>query len=127
LGTCQGNPPYHDDIKSSTHGLVACDPDFVVAGVAIDGTIILGQEWDLRLDTALGTNDCVHLAWGALARTPTHGRAAACCAAGWTTTRLIHQTFLLVKLLFTGSEYEIFSALTAPEGFVFEVQRGTSL
>ena len=107
--------------------LVAGDSNFVIAGAAIDGAVILGQEWDLRLDTALGTNDCVHLAWGALARTPTHGRAAACCAAGWTTTRLIHQTFLLVKLLFTGSEYEIVSALTTIKGFVFEVQLGTSL
>ena len=107
--------------------LVAWDADFVVAGTAIDGAIILGQEWDLRLDAALGTNDSVHLAWGALARTSTHRRAASCRATGWTTTRQIHQTFLLVKLLFARGEYEIVSALTAVKGFVFEVQLGTSL
>ena len=67
MGTHEGNTSWHDDIKSSTQGLVACDPGFVVAGAAIDGTIILGQEWDLRLDAALGTNDRVHLAWGAFA------------------------------------------------------------
>jgi hypothetical protein len=121
-----GNPRLYDDIKSCTRVLVACDADFIVAGATIDGAIILGQEWDLRLDTALGTNDRVHLAWGAFARTPT-GRAAPRRAAGWTTTRLIHQTFLLVKLLFTRGEYEIVSALTAIKGFVFEVQLGTSL
>jgi len=108
--------------------LVAGDSNFVIAGAAIDGAVILGQEWDLRLDTALGTNDRVHFAWGALARTSTcGGHAAACRAARWTTTRLIHQAFLLVKLLFTCGKYEIVSALTAPEGFVFEIQLGTSL
>jgi hypothetical protein len=127
LGAHPGNPSFYDDIKSSTRELVARDADFVVAGAAIDGAIILGQEWDLRLDTALGTNDRVHLAWGAFARTPATGRAAPRRAAGWTTTRLIHQTFLLVKLLFTRGEYEIVSALTAIKGFVFEVQLGTSL
>jgi hypothetical protein len=121
-------PPHHDDIKKSTQGLVACDPDFVVAGAAIDWAIILGQEWDLRLNTAFGTDDRVHLAWRAFTRTPAHcRRAAARGAAGWTTTRQIHQTFLLVKLLFTGCEYEIVPALTAIKGFVFEVQLGTSL
>ena len=108
--------------------LVAGDSNFVIAGAAIDGAVILGQEWDLRLDTTLGTNDRVHFAWGALARTSARGGCtAACRAARWTTTRQIHQTFLLVKLLFTCGEYEIVSAFTAPEGFVFEVQLGTSL
>jgi hypothetical protein len=120
--------PCHDGIGRSTRVLVAWDSDFVVAGAAIDRAIILGQEWDLRLDATLGTNDGVHFAWGAFARTPTHARrATACCAARWTTTRLVHQTFLLVKLLFTGCEYEIVSALTTIKGFVFEVQLGTSL
>jgi hypothetical protein len=119
--------PCHDGIGRSTRVLVAWDSDFVVAGAAIDRAIILGQEWDLRLDATLGTNDCVHLAWGALARTSTHSRAASCRAAGWTTTRQIHQTFLLVKLLFARGEYEIVSALTTVKGFVFEVQLGTSL
>src|SRR5256885_5733176 len=109
--------PLHNNIARSTQVLVACDPDFVVAGAAIDRAIILGQEWDLRLDTTLGTNNCVHFAWRALARTPTHARrATACRAARWTTTRLVHQPFLLVKLLFTGCEYEIVSALTTIKG-----------
>ena len=46
--------------------LVACNANLVVAGAAIDGAIILRQEWDLRRSSALGTNDSVHLAWGAL-------------------------------------------------------------
>ena len=108
--------------------LVAGDSNFVIAGAAIDGAVILGQEWDLRLDTALGTNDRVHFAWGALARTSTRGGcAAACRAARWTTTRQIHQTFLLVKLLFTDGEYEVVSAFTTLKGFVNEAQLGTSL
>jgi ubiquinone/menaquinone biosynthesis C-methylase UbiE len=41
-----------------------------------------GQERDLRLDTAPGTNDRVHLAWDAFARKPTIGRAAR--RASWT-------------------------------------------
>jgi len=71
----------------------------------------------------------MHLANSTLARTSTTatGRIPACDTAGRTTTRLIHQPFLLVELLFTGGEYEIVSAITAIKGFVFEVQLGTSL
>ena len=108
--------------------LVACDPDSVVAGTAIDGAIILGQEWHLRLGAALGANHRVHFAWSALSTsTHTGRRVAAGRTAGWATTRLVHQAFLLVELLFTGSEYEVVSAFTALKGFVIEAQLGTSL
>src|SRR3989440_7728080 len=107
--------------------LVACDPDSVVAGTAIDGAIILGQEWHLRLGAALGANHRVHFAWSTLSTsTHTGRRVAAGRTAGWATTRLVHQAFLLVELLFTSSEYEVVSAFTALKGFVFEAQLGTS-
>ena len=108
--------------------LVTCDPDSVVAGTAIDGAIILGQEWHLRLGAALGANHRVHFAWSTLSTsTHTGRRVAAGRTAGWATTRLVHQAFLLVELLFTGSEYEVVSAFTTLKGFVFEAQLGTSL
>ena len=86
----------------------------IVARATINGAIIPGQERDLRLSTALSANYGVHLAWSALAMACTTWGCAASRAARRTTTRLIHQTFLLVELLFTGSEYEIVSALTTP-------------
>ncbi|GAC1390922.1 MAG: hypothetical protein NVS4B11_18480 [Ktedonobacteraceae bacterium] len=86
----------------------------IIAGATIDRAIILGQEWDLRLRTALSANNCVHLSWSTF-RSSTHTarRIATRYTAGRTTTGLIHQPFLLVELLFTGSEQEIVSALTA--------------
>jgi hypothetical protein len=121
-------PSYNYSVTKHA-GLVACHANFVVAGTAIDRAIILGQEWYLCLGTTLGANDRVHFTGRTFARTParTTRRTAACCTARWATTRLIHQPFLLVELLFTGCEYEIVSALTAIKGFVFEVQLGTSL
>ena len=106
--------------------LVACDPDSVVAGTAIDGAIILGQEWYLRLGSTLGTNDRVHLAWATLTTTRTR-RITTRGSAVRTTTGLIHQTFLLVKLLFTSSKCEVISTFPTPKGFVNETQLGTSL
>jgi len=118
----------HQVQSKNTQGLIAWDADLVVAGTAIDGAIILGQEWHLRLGAALGANHRVHFAWSALSTsTHTGRRVAAGRTAGWTTTRLVHQAFLLVELLFTGSEYEVVSAFTALKGFVFEAQLGTSL
>ena len=108
--------------------LIACDPNFVVAGTAIDRAIILGQEWHLRLGTTLSANHRVHFAWSTLSTsTHTSRRVATSCTACWATTRLIHQSFLLVELLFTSSEYEVVSAFTALKGFVNEAQLGTSL
>lgn len=92
--------------------LAMVNTHLVVARATIDGTIIPGQEWDLRLRTALCTNNTVHLAWSTLAMACTTWGCTTSCAARWTTTRLIHQTFLLVELLFTCCEYEIGSALT---------------
>src|SRR2546421_8945771 len=108
--------------------LVACHPDSVVAGTAIDRAIILGQEWYLRLGAALGANDRVHFAWSTFSTsTHTSRRVTAGCTAGWATTRLVHQAFLLLELLFTSSEYEVVSAFTALKGVVNEVQLRTSL
>ena len=108
--------------------LAACYPDFVVASAAIDRAIILGQEWYLRLGATFGANHSVHFAWSTLSTsTHTGRRVTAGCTAGWATTRLVHQAFLLVELLFSGSEYEVVSAFTALKGFVNEAQLGTSL
>lgn len=54
----------------------------IVAGTAIDGAIILGQEWHLRLHSALGANNRVHFARAAL-RPATHParRIATRCSA----------------------------------------------
>ena len=62
----ESGPFLNYDSERSTRVLVACDSNFVIAGAAIDGAVILGQEWDLRLDTALCANNRVHFAWGAL-------------------------------------------------------------
>jgi hypothetical protein len=59
-------------VKSSPGGLIAWDADLVVAGAAIDGAIILGQEWHLCLGTALGADDRVHFAGRTLAGTSSH-------------------------------------------------------
>jgi len=107
--------------------LIADNTDLIVAGAAIDRAIILGQERYLRLRTALSTNNCVHFSWGALRTVSTARRIAAGSTAGRAATRLIHQTFLLVELLFSCGEHEIISALTASQGFVIEAQLGTSL
>ena len=94
--------------------LVACDPDSVVAGTAIDGAIILGQEWYLRLGSALSADHCVHFSLGALCTTCTTARrGTACGSARWAATGLIHQSFLLVELLFSCGECKLISALTA--------------
>ena len=110
-------------------GLVASDAHLVVAGAAIHGAVIPGQEWHLRFGSALGANDRVHLAWGALSRTSAHAASSVAtrCAAGRTTAGLIHQPFLLVKFLFAGGEFKIVSTVAAFECFVYEVQLGTSL
>ena len=108
--------------------LITCYADFIVAGAAIHGSIILGQEWYLGLSTALGTNNRVHFTWATFgATTHTARRATSGCAAGGATTGLVHQAFLLVKLLLTSGKYEIISAFTALQGFVNEIQTGTSL
>ena len=57
--------------RAKRRELVACDPDSVVAGTAIDRAIILGQEWHLRLHSTLSANNRVHFARAAL-RATTH-------------------------------------------------------
>lgn len=95
--------------------LIAGNADLVVAGAAIDGAVVLGQERHLSLGATLSANHCMHLARGTLGTgSGAASGGAACRAAGRAATRLIHQTFLLVELLFTCCEYEIVSALTAP-------------
>jgi hypothetical protein len=98
----------------TTRELATANANLVVAGAAIDRTIILGKEWNLGLSAAFSTNDGVHLAGGALrtiARATSRG--AACGATGWAASRLIHQPFLLVELLFTCGKNEIVPAITA--------------
>jgi hypothetical protein len=64
----------------------------------------------------------VHLA-GSAVRTPAHATlGAATRTTTGATAGLIHQTFLLVKLLFSGGEDKIVSAFTAFEGLVNETQ-----
>lgn len=94
----------------------------VIASAAIDGSIIFGQEWDLCLHSALCTNDRMHFAGGAFG-SPAHAPFIATPgAATGATTRLIHQTFLLIELLFAGGKDKVVSAFTAFEGFVNETQ-----
>ena len=124
-------PPNTGFLLPGTHlqtALVTCDANLIVAGVAIDRAIILGQEWYLGLAAALGADDRVHLARCTLGASTHTGRCiTASCAAGRTATGQIYQPFLLVKLLFTGRKYKVISALTAFKGFVNEAQLGTSL
>ena len=103
--------------------LAARYTNLIIAGAAIDGAIILGQEWHLRFHSTLGANNRVHFTRAALGAT-THpaGRIATRSATRGATARLIHQAFLLVKLLLTSSEYEIISAFATLQGFVFEIQ-----
>jgi hypothetical protein len=55
----------------------------------------------------------VHFSWSALTIASATGCLTAGSTARWAASRLIHQAFLLVELLFTCCEYEIVSALTA--------------
>lgn len=117
---CSGFPPM-------VAGLTARYTDSVVAGTAIDRAIVLWQERHLRLHAALGADHSVHLTRGALSAIAHPTRRAASRAARGAATGLVHQAFLLVKLLLTSSEYEIVSAFPTPKGFVDEVQLETSL
>jgi hypothetical protein len=69
----------------------------------------------------------VHLARRALTTNTSTPLGAACGAARWAASRLVHQALLLVELLLSGGEYKILTALTTPERFVCEAQLGTSL
>ncbi len=93
--------------------LVADCTNFIVARATIDRSIILWQEWNLRLRTTLSTDDCVHFSWSTLTIASATGCLTAGSTAGWAASRLIHQAFLLVELLFSCCEYEVISALTA--------------
>ena len=59
--------------------LAAGDTHLVVARAAIDGAIILGQEWYLRLGSALSANHCVHFSVGALCTVCSTARRATAC------------------------------------------------
>ena len=107
--------------------LAVANTYLIVARATINGAIILGQERNLGLCTAISTNYRVHLAWSTLTMTCASWGCTTSGTARSTTARLIHQTFLLVEFLFAGGEDEIISAFTALEGFVNEVQLGTSL
>jgi hypothetical protein len=110
-----------DDLTAHTH--------LIITRATIHRAIILWQKWYLSLSTALGANNLVHLAGLALtshsanqpARLGTAG-SAAIRATLW----LVQETFLLIELLLTSGEHKVLAAYAAPEGFVFEVQLGTS-
>lgn len=108
-------------------GLPASDAHSIVAGAAIDGAIVLWQERNLCLHAALSTDNGVHFAGSAFAAIAGPTRRTASRAARRTAARLIHQAFLLVKLLFTGSEHEIVTTFPTSKGFVDETQLETSL
>jgi hypothetical protein len=55
----------------------------------------------------------VHFSRGALRTGTGTTDSTSVGTAGRAAGRLIHQTFLLVELLFSGGEYEVVSALTA--------------
>ncbi len=93
--------------------LVSRYTDLIIAGTTVDRAIILWQEWNLCLRTALSANNSVHLSWSTFgSSTRTARRIATRCTTGRTTTGLIHQSFLLVEFLLTSGEHEIVTALT---------------
>lgn len=94
----------------------------IVAGTAVDRAVVLRQKRNLRLDSALGAYNSMHLARSAIGTSTCAAFRTATRATTWTTARLINQALLLVKLLLTGSECEIVSTLPAFEGFVNEAQ-----
>src|SRR5215469_9558667 len=114
-------------VRYRDHSGVTSHAHPVIASAAIDGAIILGYEWHLRLGSTLGANDCMHFAWATLRTTTRAARCTARCATCRTPAGLIHQAFLLVKLLLTRGEREIITAFPAPKGFVNETQLETSL
>ena len=114
-------------VRYRDHSSVTWHSHPVIARAAIDGAVILGYEWHLRLGSTLGANDCMHFAWATLWTTTRAARCTTRWATCRTTTGLIQQAFLLVKLLFTRGEREVITAFPAPEGFVNETQLGTSL
>jgi hypothetical protein len=64
----------------------------------------------------------MHLARSAIRTSASAPFRATMRTTAGTTARLIHQTFLLVKLLFAGGENEVISTLAAFEGLVNETQ-----
>ena len=102
--------------------LAAGHANFVVARAAIDGPVVLRQERHLRLRTALGTDNRMHLTGRALRTSARSGFGAVTRTAARTTAGLIHQSFLLVELLLTCGEGEVIPAIAAFKGLVNETQ-----
>ncbi len=75
--------------------LVACQAaHLVITWAAIDRAIILGQEWNLGLGSALCADNGMHFARSTFRAVPcSTRRAAASRTAGRTATGLVHQTF----------------------------------
>jgi hypothetical protein len=94
----------------------------VITRATVDGAIILWQERNLGLRTTFCADNGMHLARSTLRTCIVPAFRATAGAAVRTTAWLIHQTFLLVKLLFAGSESKIVPTLTAFEGLVNETQ-----
>ena len=102
--------------------LAASYANFIVAGAAVDRSIILWKKGNLCLNSAFSADNSMHFAWCALWATTVATFSSAPCAAIWATTGLIHQTFLLVKLLFACCKNELISTITAFQGLVNETQ-----
>lgn len=83
-----------------------------VALAAIDGTVVLGKEGNLRVRTAVGTNGFVHFARASVA--VGFVRLAALPAAG----RLVLEASFRVEFLFACGERELLPAVTAYQSFV---------
>lgn len=122
FGVKQRPPDQQHQEGSWSIRLAARHANLIVAGATIDGPIVLRQERNLRLNSALGANHRMHLARSAIGTSARAPFRAAMRTATGTTAGLIHQTFLLVKLLFSGSENEVISTLAAFEGLVNETQ-----
>lgn len=84
-----------------------------VALAAIDGTVVLGKEGNLRVRTTVGTNGFVHFA-RATGVAVGFVRLAAFPAAG----RLVLEASFRVEFLFACGERELLPAVTAYQSFV---------
>jgi hypothetical protein len=115
-------PDQHHQEADKNIRLAARHANLIVARAAIDRAIVLWQERHLSLGSALCANHRVHLARSTLGTPAQATFSPATRTATRTAAGLIHQTFLLVKLLFSGGEDKIGSAFAAFESLVNETQ-----
>ena len=118
----QRPPDQHHQESSWNIRLAARHANLIVAGATIDRSIVFRQERNLRLDSTLGANHRMHFARSTISASTRSPLGATTRTTTGTTAGLIHQPFLLVKLLFAGGKNEVISTLTAFQGFVNETQ-----